>query len=538
MAATGLAVVAVASAMSAVPAAGDVTGHGAQRKGQPIRSCESLVNLRLPGKTVTDAVLVDATQEVPRHCAVHLSVSGRSPDTPFRVGVFLPTTWNGRFVGTGGGGFSAGGPDSPCNWGGGGGGYDPCALADGYATANTDAGVPGNQGEFVLDADNELNLAAIENWGHLAIHQTAVSAKQLMRAFYGTGPSYSYFQGGSAGGRQAMMEAQRHPEDYDGIAVYWPALDLARLLPSVLWPSVVMNEEGRLIPKETFSAVDDRVIAACDRRDGVADGIVSNWQDCDFDARSLVRAGVVTSREARIINKIWAGPRRPDGRRLWHGPLPGTPLDQYVTTTPGGTLTAAPRPDSVMWVTRWVLQDPDFDWRDITYASFAEIFKRSVKMWDEAVGASDADLSAFRAAGGKMVITMGTADYSIPVQGTVAYYDRLTRKSGGLGKVRRFARLFLAPGGGHDRLTLGHPHPGLMPADYTSAVPAPGSALGAVVDWVERGKAPRRLLGVAEGQGAVPGMTRPLCMYPLVAKHVGRGDTADAENYVCGRHYR
>ncbi|WP_199435390.1 tannase/feruloyl esterase family alpha/beta hydrolase [Qaidamihabitans albus] len=497
------------------------------------------MDLDLPGRTVTGAVLVEATEAVPEYCDVQLKVTDPSSDESFRVGVFLPaTTWNGRFLGTGGAGWSAGGPDSPCSWGGGG-GYEPCALAAGYATANTDGGVPGNQGEFALDADNNLDLPAINNWGHVAIHQTAVSAKQVITAFYGVGPTYSYFQGGSAGGRQAMMEAQRYPKDYDGIAVFWPALDLARLLPAVLWPHVVMNEEDHLIPQSTFQAVNDRVIDACDGRDGVVDAIVSHWQACDFEARSLVQTGLVTLREARIINKIWAGPRRPDGQFLWHGPLPGTPLFRMAaTTTENGTLIPVPREDGLVWVTRWVLQDPDFDWRDITYASFAKIFEKSVKMWDELVGASDADLSAFRAAGGKMVITMGTADTGIPVEGTIAYYDRLTRESGGTNEVRRFARLFLASGGGHDRLILGHPHPGLMPAGYTGAVPSPGSALGALVNWVEHRKAPRQLLGVAQGQGAVPGMTRPLCMYPLVARHLGHRDIADADSFVCSRRYR
>ncbi|WP_432842333.1 tannase/feruloyl esterase family alpha/beta hydrolase [Dactylosporangium sp. CA-092794] len=493
--------------------------------------------MTLPGKVVTSATVVDATGAVPAYCDVQLTVVDPASGAPFRVGVFLPlTTWNGRFIGTGGASYSAGGPGAPCDWGVGG-GYAPCSLSGGYATASSDAGA-GTDGTFVLNADNTLNLPVIDNWGALAIHQTAVTAKQVITAFYGRGPAFSYFQGGSGGGRQAMMEAQRYPHDYDGIAVFWPALNLSRLLPAVLWPEVVMNVEHHFIPQSTFAAVNDRVIAACDGLDGVRDQIVANWQACRFDARTLVPSGLITAQEADIVNKIWQGPRGTDGEFLWYGFAAGTPLDVSAgTITQDGVTTPAPRQDALTWVTHWVLQDPAFDWRTITYESFAGIFEKSVAMWNRSVGAADPDLSAFRAAGGKMIITQGTFDNSIPMQGTIDYYDKVAARMGGMNRVSQFARLFLASGGGHDRLVFTHPHPGLMPAGYVSAVPSSSSALGALVSWVEHAKAPERLLATAQGQGAASGMTRPLCMYPLVARYTGHGSTNDAKNFVCGRSY-
>ncbi|MET4922452.1 tannase/feruloyl esterase family alpha/beta hydrolase [Streptomyces sp. PSRA5] len=513
------------------PAAGTRVPDAAPTGKVPVRSCEGMIDFSLPGRTVESATSVSATEKHPAYCDVRLTVADPSSDESFRVGVFLPSaTWNGRFVGTGGGGFAGGGPDEPC------GRYDPCALAAGYATANTDAGVPttGNNGAFALKPDNTLNKPVIDIWSHLSIHQTAVSAKKVIAAYYGRGPIYSYFHGGSAGGRQAMMEARRYPNDYDGLAVFWPAVNLPRLLPAVLWPQVVMNVADHFIPRSTFEAVNDRVIAKCDGLDGVNDHIVSDLRACDMDARTLI-GDVLTAQEAAIINKIWKGPRGTDGEFLWYGPPPGTPLDRIAGTVTDDDGTTSPRPgqDALTWVTHWVLQDPAFDWRTLTYEQFTDLFERSVRKWDSTVGAADPDLSAFRAAGGKMVITHGTFDSSIPVQGTIDYYRELAEKMGGIREVGDFARLFLAPGGGHETLVRSHPHPGLMPAGYYGALPSPGSALEAVVNWVEHNRKPTTLLGVGEGQDGETGVTRPLCVYPLSARYKGHGNTDDAENFIC-----
>lgn len=525
---------AVSTPASTLAAAAGTRGAGAPPSGgTAVRSCESMTDVNLPGRTVESATSVSATEGLPAYCDIQLTVIDPSSDESFRVGVFLPSaTWNGRFVGTGGGGFVGGGPDEPC------GRYDPCSLAAGYATANTDAGVPttGNQGEFALNPDNTLNKPVIDIWNELSVHQTAVTAKKVITAYYGTGPAYSYFYGGSAGGRQAMTEAQRHPDDYDGLAVFWPALNLSRLLPAALWPQVVMNLAHHFIPQSTFEAVNDRVVAACDGRDGVNDHIVSDWRACGFDARTLI-GDVVTVQEADVINKIWKGPRGTDGKFLWYGPPPGTPLNGIANTVTDedGTTSPQPNPNALTWVTHWVLQDPDFDWRTLTYERFAELFETSVAKWERAVDAADPDLSAFRAAGGRMVITHGTFDSSIPVQGTIDYYNKLAKRMGGIREVRDFARLFLAPGGGHETLVRAHPHPGLMPAGYDGGLPVPGSALEAVVNWVEHKKAPTTLLGVGEGSNGETGMKRPLCLYPLAARYKGHGSWNDAGSFVCAK---
>ncbi|MFE1962778.1 tannase/feruloyl esterase family alpha/beta hydrolase [Streptomyces sp. NPDC059479] len=148
------------------------------------------------------------------------------------------------------------------------------------------------------------------------------------------------------------------------------------------------------------------------------DQIVPAWRACDFDARALI-GDVVTAQEAAIINRIWKGPRGADGKFLWYGPLAGTPLDRIAgsVTNGDGTTSPQPSPDALTWITHWVLQDPTFDWRTLSYDQFADLFERSVAKWESTVGAADPDLSAFRAAGGKMVITHGTFDSSIQCNG-------------------------------------------------------------------------------------------------------------------------
>jgi hypothetical protein len=530
----------VAAVILAAAASGGAVAQAARSgpaHSTPIRSCASLTALSLQGTQVTSATLVSATTAVQAYCDVQLTVTDPAAGKPFRVAVFLPAaSWNGRFIGTGGASYSAGGPDAPCSWGIGG-GYDPCSLAAGYATADTDAGV-GTDGTFVLNSDGTLDQPDIDDWGFLSIHDTAVTAKRVIAAFYGAGPSYSYFQGGSGGGRQSMLEAQRYPHDYNGIVAFWPALNLSRLLPAVLWPEVVMNVEHDFIPQSTFDAVNAKAIAACDGLDGVLDGIISNWQECHFDAQSLVSSGLITETDAAVIDKIWAGPRTPSGQFLYYGFAPGTPLgDSAGTTTVNGITSPAPRQDALTWITRWVLHDPTFDWRTITYQSFTDIFNKSVAEWNRLVGADNPDLSAFRAAGGKLIITVGTSDTEIPMQGTIDYYNTVAAQMGGLEKVSQFARLFVTPGGGHDRLALANPNPGLMPSGYTSAVPSSSSALGALVDWVENNKAPTQLSGVVQDQSTSSGGTRPICAYPRVARYTGHGGTSVAKNFVCSTKY-
>lgn len=326
--------------------------------------------MSLPNTTVVSATKVAATSDVPEYCDVQLTVNNPPSDDQVRVGVFLPTrTWNRRFMGTGGGGLTAGDPSVPCGVVLGL-GFTPCAISAGYATAGTDAGSP-QGGLSPSNPDGTLNRQLIEDFGHLGIHQMTTTAQDVIAAYYGTGPTYSYFNGSSTGGRQGIMEAQRYPTDYNGILAAEPAINFTKMVPASLWPQLVMKWAGNFMPQPKFETVNEEVVAACDGLDRVEDGIISDWEGCRPDARDYVGTatanGPITRKDAEVVNKIWEGPRGLNGELLWYGLLPGTPfggptsqvggLANTVTWWPGFT---TPQPFGIAphWFTHWLERDP------------------------------------------------------------------------------------------------------------------------------------------------------------------------------------
>ncbi|MEU1005797.1 tannase/feruloyl esterase family alpha/beta hydrolase [Streptomyces tibetensis] len=358
-----------------------------------------------------------------------------------------------------------------------------------------------------------MNASLINDFLSRALHETTVKGKAVARAFYGKSPTYSYWNGCSNGGREGLQEAQVQPRDYDGILAGAPAIQADRFLPAAMWPQVVMHELGDFVPSCKFDAVNKAVTAACDSRDGVTDGVITDPRACRFNPTSLVGTetpcGTITAKDAAVVKKIWDGPRRPDGRRLWYGILPGASFARLAATVNGD---GVPTPLASGWFTYWLAKDPSFDWHRLTMANFTHYFDRSRQEWGPVVGTDDPDLSAFRAAGGKLLLWHGVADQLIPPQGTIRYYEQVTAAMGGRAKTEQFARLFTAPGVGHCRGGSGA---------------APADPLAALVKWVEQGKAPTTLR--AENGP----MSRPLCRWPAVARYDGHGSTNDAANFRC-----
>lgn len=547
----GLSGLAIATALGAqIPSASadnQLNPPSGTRGTQPVRSCASLSGLALPGTQVTSATTVAATSTAPEYCNVQVTVNNPPSRDAVHVGVFLPTsTWNGRFVGDGGAGFVAGNPGTPCSFAAGE-VQQPCALQAGYATAGTDAGHASSasdivDGSFALNPDGTLNQQLINDFGYLGIHEMTGTAKAVIAAYYGAGPRYSYFFGDSNGGRQALTEAERYPTDYKGIVAGAPAINWTKVFPSQLWFELVMNWAHDTLPQAKLTAATSAAIGACDGHDGVMDGIISDWQHCRFDARALVgtktSSGPITATDAGVLNKIWEGPRGPQGEFLWHGLTPGTSLTGLTVTQPDGTTSATMSPLWLTWFQYWVARNPSLDWRTITYDRFLQYFRQSAEFKDT-IAADNPNLTAFRHAGGKIVIWHGTYDALIPAQGTTDYYNRVMHTMGGPEKTRQFARLFIAPGAAH-----AGSGPGPAPADALAPYPGLGSALGAVVDWVENRKAPEQLLGVTDPADAGSlnafgnvAMTRPICLYPLVARYKGHGNVNDARNFVCSTHF-
>ena len=288
----------------------------------PIRSCESLFNVSIPD-TKIDATTVDSLDG---SCRVTASVTHPPAADRVRVFVALPQdSWNGRFQGTGGGGFWGGTEMSLRS-----------PISKGYATAATDTGHQGGSGSFALNANGRLNWQEIRNNAYLGIHDMTLVGKALTLAFYGKAPRYSYFVGSSTAGRQGLMEAQRYPDDYDGILSGCPAVSWPRMIPAAFWPQEVMHRTKNFVPKSKLERATAAAVSACDGLDGVVDGVIDDPGRCTYDPKPLVgtriEESMFTEADANVVRKIWEGPRGHDGRFLWYGLARGADLSAVAGT--------------------------------------------------------------------------------------------------------------------------------------------------------------------------------------------------------------
>lgn len=476
---------------------------------KPVRSCESLATVALPNTTIESAAL-DAAD--PNTCRV-VAVTTHPPAADrIRVWIAIPmANWNGRFLGNGGGGFS-GGNQASLN--------QPVAL--GFAAGATDTGHEGGAASFALDATGKLYWQAIRNFAHVGIHEMTVTGKALTQAVYGVAPRYSYFNGCSTGGRQGLMEAQRYPQDYDGIASAAPAINWTKLLLQSFWGSMQMNAASNPVASCKLTAATSAAVAACDGIDGVKDGVIEDPRRCTFDPRTLVgsssgECGAITEADANIIRKIWQGPAREDGSPMWYGLTRGADIN--ATAASRGT-PLAPQIFGFAndWLRYYLTQDPQFDWTTVTPAAYQRFWDQSNEQYGIVIGTDNPDLTAFRDRGGKTIIWHGWADQLIPADGSIDYYQRVQKQMGGPQKTAEFARFFLAPGVAHCAGGAG---------------PAPTGVLDALVSWVEEGKAPNTLTAVRRDASGNVTRSRPLCQFPLVAKYKGSGSTDDAANFSC-----
>jgi feruloyl esterase len=396
----------------------------------------------------------------------------------------------------------------------------PVAL--GFAAGATDTGHTGGSASFALDANGKLDWQAIRNFAHVGIHEMTVTGKALTEAMYGVAPRYSYFNGCSTGGRQGLMEAQRYPQDYDGIAAAAPAINWTNLMMQSFWGSMLMNAASNPIPSCKLTAATAAAVAACDGIDGVKDGVLEDPARCTYDPKLLIGTsagdcGAFTQTDADIIRKLWEGPRRGDVGPLWHGPPRGADLNALAASR-GTPLAPQAFGFSVDWLRYFITQNPQFDWTTVTPAGYQALWERSYEQYGSVIGTDNPDLSAFRDRGGKTIIWHGGADSLITAASTIDYYKRVQQRMGGAKLTANFARFFVAPGVGH---CSGGPGP------------QPTGVLDALVSWVESGKAPDTLTAVRRDQSGAVTRSRPLCQYPLVARYQGTGSTDDARNFVC-----
>jgi hypothetical protein len=510
------------AAVSSAAASSSSAAAGAKAAGgTPAQvACASLTGVTLANTTIGSATQVAATSTVPAYCDVQATVTNPPLYTDsVKVGVFLPTdNWNGNLEGTGGSGFSGGSPTVP----------NTSALSSGYVTAGTDAGHTGNSGSFALNADGTQNWQLIDDFGYLAIHEMTATAKALIQAYYARPVTYSFFNGCSTAGRQGLIEAQDYPADYNGIAAGSPAINSNQLRAAQIWGELQMKLANDFLPQCKLTAFNNAAIAACDNLDGVTDGIISDWQDCHFSADSLIgtvtSCGTITATDASIVTKIWDGPTDANGSQLWYGLQPGasfTGVDNTVTVS--GTTTGAPSSTSTDWYKYFLTLNPAFDWQTLTYQQFLDFFAQSQSEYASMDPTSDAqpDLTAFDNDGGKIVMWSGTYDQLVYQLGDLNYYQRVEATIGGPqnGAVNTdaFMRFYFDPGVAHCGGGAG-----ATPTDQFQAV----------VNWVELGAAPDYLNGAKTNSAGAVVMTRPVCMYPLVARYIG-GDTNSASSFTC-----
>jgi hypothetical protein len=422
------------------------------------------------------------------------------------VGLPMDGRWNGKLQSIGGGGY-AGNVVVPT-----------AAVLGGFVGVSTDTGHSAQAGgSFGMLSPGQPNVPLQIDFAYRSEHLMSVIGRQLTQAFYGKPPSYAYWNGCSTGGRQGLMMAQRHPEDYNGIVAGAPAIHWDRFQAAQIWPQVVMRlENGGAISSSKLDMATAAAVRACDGTDGVSDNVIDDPRTCRFDARTLVcepSAGsaetCLTQSEANAINKIWEGPVV-EGKRLWWGPRPGAELTGLAGPEPFRIAVDQPR--------YWVYHDPTWNWQTLNYSNYEEFFNLTVKRVGPIMGTDDPDLSRFRDRGGKLVMWHGWTDQLIMPDGTIDYYDAVTEKlGGGYEQTRNFARLFMAPGVAHCGGRDGR---------------APQGLLEAVMNWVERGQAPATLTGprlLPDGSTR----TRPLCPYPEVAVWNGAGSTDVASTFTC-----
>ncbi|MBM3554722.1 MAG: tannase/feruloyl esterase family alpha/beta hydrolase [Alphaproteobacteria bacterium] len=489
---------------------------------QAQQACESLAGLKLENVNLLSATSVPASADLPAHCRVLGYVR---PAINFEIR--LPAAnWNGKFYMAGCGGFCGTldsdrpGFTNAMNHG----------LRRHYAVSTMDSG---HWGTSSLDGRWAYNNRIAEiDWGSRAVTETAKVTKAVIRARYGEAQKKSYFAGCSTGGRMAAMEAQRFPDDFDGIISGAPALDYTGLVASFFAWLVQSNTgpDGKdILAKSKVGLIRDAAVKQCDAKDGLADGLISDPGSCDFDPSSLVcksgqTEGCLSEAEAKVVGKWYGGPKNSRGEQVYPGGLPkGSepywPLWLTGLEPAGGKLIYAFGQDFLRYMAfqddpgeRYGAKDFDFDKDPARLAFMGAIYN-----------AMNPDLSRFKARGGKMLMYHGLADPIVTPQNTIDYVAA-AEKTAANGTLADFVRLFLIPGMDHCGLAA-QPGPGITEAGF--------DPLTALEKWVEQGIAPDTIMSNKTDKDGKTLWTRPLCPYPKMARYSGSGDAKDGANFAC-----
>lgn len=479
------------------------------------RACSELLGVDLGGVGGSGSRVTSATQASDRGAAV-CAVEGVLPPTiGFKVQLPL-RTWTGRYLQAGCGGL-CGRVSLEVD------AAEGCAPleAGGFVIASTDMGHQGMGGEFGRDPQKRADFA------HRAVHLTAVASKKLIRAFYGRDAAHAYFTGCSDGGREALIEAQRYPGDFDGIVAGAPAMNF-QVQNSLYHAWQARSNTGAdgkaILAASRLPLLHQAVLGQCDRLDGQVDGVIVDPRVCRFDPGVLLcrsnssedATKCLTAAEVEAVRRLYEGPRdAATGERLTiAGPQPGSELSWAGVFVPR----AADQPifserialDALRNLVFESNPEAGFGLKDVRFdrATFDRL-RPLHALYD----ATNPDLSAFAGRGGKLILWHGWADPHISPINTVAYHDAVER-SMGRRRVGTFVRLYLLPAVYH---CFGGERPSLV------------DLLTPAIDWVERGVAPDAVIARSPGQET---RSRPVFPYPAVAQYDGKGDPNEASSYV------
>ncbi|MCP5348260.1 MAG: tannase/feruloyl esterase family alpha/beta hydrolase [Gammaproteobacteria bacterium] len=525
---------------------------GAQTTGSSAAlACQMLLDT--PNLTLTSARLRSTADGSP-YCYVRGVIS---PAIHYHVQLPLPENWNGRFLQWG-----DGGKDGDLD-------FADHRVAEGYAVANSNTGhdngsEPGSS--FGLN-----NRQAEIDFGYRAVHLTVMAGKTLVDAYYDQGPQHSYFEGCSTGGRQGLMEAQRYPNDFDGIVAGAPVNFYQAMNTAGVWHlqqmfknhmagnlAVDTDGDGSRDSTRLVDLLNEAVLNKCDAIDGIRDGVIDNPFSCNFEpatdlADLACPTGVSTDscftpQQIQTVADFYRGPADSNGTVIYPGKLPGSEPDWVRLFVPGAhnnnlpSMLSGPAGDHVNYLffeqdpgvaiprlnefdyqPRKTGMNPEYHWKEFSVDEFTA---GNARLMSSIMDATDPDLSSFlKQRGGKLIVYHGLTDALSVAEATVDYFSDMveTTFDGSVSAAGASARLFLVPG-------MGHCGGGAGPNSWDK--------LPALVDWVENDTAPDSIIATHSSNGQVDNQ-RPLCPFPQRARYTGpvgaENDPANwvAENFSC-----
>lgn len=463
------------------------------------QTCDSLRKLASPAVSIDSAITETAgasakpIANLPAFCRVAATLKPTS-DSEIHIEVWLPTTtWNGKFMAVGSGGWGGSiASDAMAE-----------ALRRGYATAATDDGHTGGSGSFVVSHPEKL-----VDFAYRAEHEMTVEAKALIKAFYGRDPSHSYWNGCSGGGREGLLQAARYPDEFDGIIAGDPA-NIRRNSWALWLANETFKDPASFIPPSKYPMIHQAVLNACDAKDGLKDGLIGDPQSCHPDFSTLAcKSGdgsdCLTPAQIKTAQTIISPEVDSKGKVLFPRLEPGTELRW-------ARLAGGPEPAELFWDEfRYVVyQDPKWDWRTF------DVDRDTAKAHaiDKDIDEFDPNLSAFAKHDGKLLLYHGWADQQVAPGSSVEFYKSTTA----LNPDPNWVRLFMVPG-------MGHCSGGEGPDTFDK--------IGSLEQWVEHGIPPTQILASHRTAGKVD-RTRPLCPYPQVSVYNGTGRIDEAANFAC-----